>query len=169
MSLPNDVAAAIAAELNAANSFVLDFQAERSYADWQLVLQDANELRVDVVPLSAKLRDETRGSWEYTVAVNVCIRFRFDPQFQDDETGRMRIEEIDRLADLTQQIGEFFMPCQTSQDGRALSDLEEAVLDTTAPDGGVEFPVIGSAEHLQQHRMFLSIVRLTYRVPTGPS
>lgn len=176
MSVLISIADAIATELNtgfAASSFGASFQktkAERSYPDWDHALEESGSLKVDVFPFGAKLETLTRGSWKYRVATDVGIRFRFNQEYTDESKPK-RIEKaaVDRLVQLTEDVGEYFAQCQPTQTGRRLTAVPAAVWTPGGGDGGTDFRVWFNADHLKELRQFTGVVRLVYTVPRRAS
>lgn len=178
MSVLVDVAEAIKDELAAAfaaSTFGASYSRvvpERSYADWDEELTGCRDLRVDVVPVGPNnptVDTETRGEWSYVVLVDIGVRQWFGSESQDVDTGRIDVSEIDALVRLTQKIGEFFMPAQSEQTGRALTNLPAAVwLPRVGDKSGTEYRASFIREHLREIRQFTSIVQLAYGVSKGP-
>lgn len=174
------VAKAITKELDAAfiaGTFGAQYReqrAKRSYADWDEALEDLDTLHVDVVPVgpgNPKLVMLTRSAWEYVVSVQIGVRKRFGHTDQDSTTGRILAEEIDALILLLEKIGKYFMPSQTTQTGRRLADMPEAVWmpEVGERERGTEFQTSFDREMLRNNRQYIGIVRLTYKVPRNPN
>ena len=146
------VAQAVAAALAAAD-LSQDFTPERSYANWELELENADCLRVDVVAVIDKQTCVlfTRGKKRYTIPVDIAVRKRFAPNEQDDETGRIDIAELDALCLLTEEIHGLFMK-------ESLDGFDSAVWDRT------EISVSPVTDHLKKFRQFTSIVRIPFVV-----
>src|SRR5262245_24348316 len=88
--------------------FSQDFEAERSYADWELPLEEADCLRVDVVPVSnMPVALQTRGDASYKPSVDIVVRRKFGVPDQEERRGRIAIEEIDALVGLVEEIHQF--------------------------------------------------------------
>jgi hypothetical protein len=129
------------------------FKAERSYADWDLKLEDAGELHVDVVPTgipSAVLN--SRGNAGYDVTINIGLRKRFGQEESEQHTGRIDLAELDRMVQLLEQIHELLC----GQDKRVLAS-DVAWQASTITDAYV-------AEHLRQNRQYTGLILATYRV-----
>jgi len=152
-----DIAEAIKDELNG-HDFGIAFCAERSEADVSVPLTTLGLLRVDVVPWLPQQELETRGDVEYTVDVDVLIRKRFEPSEQQITNGRITTEDTDRLRQLRQDIGEFFLPSSPTQGSRRLSNFTVASLREVKVMAGL---VRG---HLKQHHQFTGWLRLTFVV-----
>lgn len=134
------------------------FTAERSYADWELELTDYSRLHVDVVPvMNDQLVDlAARGiaagaKVNYTVPIDIAVRYRFGQDEQDDTTGRIPNAAVDSLVALVVDIAELF----TKQ---RLTDFTAGVHQETRITAN---PV---KQHLHQLRQFTGIVRVTFRV-----
>ena len=128
---------------------------ERSYADWELELNDFDQLHVDVVSVMTEQAVElaSRGKHQYTVPVDIGIRRKFGHEKQSDATGRIEITEIDDLVLLVQEIHELFAK------GR-LTEFQSAVHQETRI---LANPI---KQMLHQNRQFTGIIRLTFRVDT---
>lgn len=158
------VAKAVTAMI-AANDFGVPFTAERSYADWELKLdamdllelqQDIDKLRVDVVAHTTQQRTEltSRGIVKYIVPVDIAVRRKFGTDKQNDETGRIKIEEIDQLVKLVEDIHLLFTP-------QRLTEFDYAVWD--GEDGGTSIVVNPDQKLLREKRQFTGIVRIFFR------
>ena len=90
-----DVADAVKAMLVAA-TLSQTIAPERSYADWELSLEDSDVLHVDVVPVTTGQQVDlnTRGTRRYTVPIDIAIRKRFSTTKQNDDTGRISNEQL---------------------------------------------------------------------------
>ena len=138
----------------AGGSFSQTFTAERSYADWELPLDDAaaDALRVDVVPVNNPETDlETRGQVNYKAAADIVVRKKLNVPEQDPSTGRIAIGQIDALVALVLEIHQFFLAAR-------LANYDSAVWDKT------EIRAAYVPKHLRQHRQFTGIVRVTFDV-----
>lgn len=161
------VAEAIREELEDAD-FGVPLAPVRSYADWDLELEDAGELHVDVVPFSAKASIETRSSLVYSVSVDVGIRKRLGFDEQHADTGQVVNEEIDALLQLTQDIGEYFSPI--GELGGLLEAIPEASWSVDMgssfreSSSGTDFQIMYDRDHLREHRQYTAIIRFNYRV-----
>src|SRR5262245_40820280 len=96
-SILTRIAEGVLAEVSQ-GQFSQDFLAERSYADWELPLVEADCLRVDIVPVSSMpVALETRGDASYKPSVDIVVRKKFGVPDQEEKRGRIAIEEIDAL------------------------------------------------------------------------
>lgn len=153
MSALVDVATAITTAINAYVSFSLDFEAERSYADWADTLESLDELHVDVVPVpTVDAELETRSEATISVTVDIGIRKRFGANDQDSD-GRIDIEAIDALVDLTQEIWLWLL-----QRNYRITDTQQAVW--------TESNIVTSFRRsdLRKSRQFTAIIRSQYDV-----
>lgn len=135
---------------------------ERSYADWDLKLesmdllelqQDIDKLRIDVVvhttlPKAVRI---TRGSVEFVVPVDIAVRRKFGTDKQDDKTGRPRIEEIDKLIGLVEELTLLFR--------RDTEGVFEFTVDEDTEDG-VSILANPHQQHLREKRQFTGLIRL---------
>lgn len=146
------VAKAVTSQIDAA-TLSLAFTPERSYADWELALEDADELHVDVVVVTTELATElsSRGRMKYTVPIDIGVRKRFVTAQQDDDTGRVELAEVDALMLLVEEIHELFASV-------SLTDYTEATWQET------KTLVAPLNKHLRENRQFTGIVRVTFRV-----
>jgi len=123
--------------------------AERSYADWDLALEDAGTLRADIVQAGyAKIEMATRGEIRYEPFVDVGIRKRFGEGDQA-ANGRIDVADIDALVLLVEEVNEFFL-------GEILSDSRGSAWKACAIRAN---PV---TKHLRELRQFTGILRLTF-------
>jgi hypothetical protein len=143
---------AVLAALQAApdGTFLEKLQPERSYADWEEPLTDSGVLKVDVVAVSVLPSElATRGSIIYAPGVDIVVRKKFDESAHRESDGRIKLEEIDALVLLVQQIDAFFTAKHLSG----------------ADDGAWEKSNILAAykpSHLRLHHQFTGIVRITF-------
>jgi len=130
--------------------FSQEFEPERSYADWELPLEDSAELHVDVVPVnSPDFELETRGSVSYMPQVDIVIRKRLAHDQQEPD-GTLVLPEIDDLVYLVEEIAEYFV---TDRFG----DSDTIVWQRT------QIVAAFKPSHLRQYRQFTGIVRFTFR------
>lgn len=138
---------------------------ERSYADWELKLetmdllelqQDIDKLRIDVVVHTTlqELSMVSRGAVRYVVPVDIAVRRKFGADKADDATGRVRIEEVDKLVKLVQEINLLF-----SQ--QRLAEFQYAVWD--GEKGGTSILACPQQSHLREKRQFTGLVRVFFR------
>ena len=139
MALIADIAEQVAAELNA-GSFSLPFFSERHYLP-RFDQTEMDELRVLVVPRGIVVERSARDSWQHDYQVDVAV----GRKVADEETST-----LDPLVGLVEEIAEYMR-------GRALST------DPAAHCVAVENAPIYSPDHLDDKRLFLSALRLTFR------
>lgn len=159
-AIPVQVAETVRSMIEAAttvtvNPLSLEFTLERSYADWDLALEDATETRVDVAFVSTKIEAELAargGRLAYTVPVDVCIRKKFGPEHQCDRTGRLSNSAIDPLVLLTQELFVLFTMRRLANDGSIVWKEDPKLLAC---------PI---NKHLRELRQFTSLIRLMFEV-----
>jgi len=135
------------------NKFSQEFEPVRSYADWELPLEDSDDLHVDVVPVgSPDMELETRGSIGYTPQVDIVIRKRMAAGQQEPD-GTVILPDVDDLVFLVQEIAEYFVVDR-------FGDLESIAWQRT------QILAAYKPSHLRQHRQFTGIVRLTFSAQT---
>lgn len=154
-----EVAAGIVVALNGEPSatWAMPFQAERSWADWEIELEELGKLRVDVVPAGVELTElSDRGDVTYQVMTDVGVRFRADPRAIDSVTGRVKVEQLDSLALVSEQIAEFLTELR-------LPSYESAVWVST------DFRTAYLQKHLRELRQWTAVTRSIYEVtkPVG--
>jgi hypothetical protein len=137
-----------------AHDFGVSFLCERSWADWSLELEDADCLRVDVVPVGYSEADigASDNRVAYACQVDVAIRKRFGMSEQSALNGRIEDAQLDRLALLTEQIFEHL----TKRAQRRLSS------EITYSDARVLWQ--GNKRHLKEWRQYSGLIRMTYDV-----
>lgn len=139
--------------------FAQEFIVERSYADWDLKLEDldtlemkdSDKLRIDVVNHSTghAIEQVARGKLKFTVPIDIAIRKKFGPADSGGDTGRINLAAIDELMELTQRIYTLFAH-------QELNGFPESTQEET------EIMVAPFREHLRELRQFTSIVRVTF-------
>ena len=152
-----EVASAVVAMLEAA-TLSQRVTPERSYADWESPLEDdencpQGKLLVDVVANTTGQKCElaSRGSYRYTIPIDIAIRKRFATDKQSDDTGRISIDSLDAMALLTQEVHELFQP-------QRLTDFDSGVW--------LETKILASplTKHLVGMRQWTSVVQVTFTV-----
>jgi len=134
------VADAVVASLNA-GSFAPPFTAQRRYRP-AFDLAELDTLRVSVVPKSVEITNATRSASYFDCTVDIGVQQKVDA---DDANA------IDSLMDLVQQLADHLRL-------QRLSGLPEAVWLRIANE-----PVF-APEHLDQQRVFTSVISVTYRL-----
>lgn len=132
------IADAVAAHLNA-GTFSQPISAQRIYQP-AFTLEELKDLRVSVVPRSTGITTATRDSSTFECAVDVGVQKKIG------EEG-----EIDGLLDLVEEIADHLRL-------KRLPDAPDAAWVAISHD-----PVV-SAEALNEHRAFTSVLTVTYRV-----
>lgn len=151
------VAKGVVAQLAAAN-LSRPITPVRSWADWIAPLETDNTckedvLYVDVVPVATaqEVEASSRATLAYTVPIDIAVRRKFGPDWQDQETLRINVREVDAMMFLVQEIHELFTLARM-QDFEAGTWLETKRL------------VAPHKPHLRDLRQFTGIVRVTFRV-----
>ena len=134
------VADAVVAELNYA-TFSQTFQAERWYAP-RRALGELTSLAVSVVPAGLTVQAGSRAQSQEEVSIDVAVQQKLTQE---------SLAHLDPLLALTEEIAAHFR-------GKRLTPFPEAVWVKT------EFPAIYAPEHLDQFRVFTSVIRLTFRI-----
>lgn len=139
--------------------FEQEFVLQRSYADWdlklenldQLEMKDSDKLHVDVVSHSSEQAVEhaARGKLRFTVPIDIAVRRKLGPDDQDSDTGRLKLLAIDELMELTQRMYELFAH-------QELNGFPEGTQEETTIE------VAPFREHLRELRQFTSIVRVVF-------
>jgi hypothetical protein len=137
----------------AEGTFSREFSAERSYADWELPLEDSgstdDRVLVDVTPVPPLPTELlTRGHIAYEPAVDVIIRVHLGPE-RRQANGKFELRELDELVLFTQQIAEFFT-VGTLTCGARWKETE--IRRAFVP------------KHLHDNHQFTSIVRVTFDI-----
>jgi hypothetical protein len=145
------IASAVVTQINAAN---LGVTAERSYADWDLELQDETGPRCDVVTNSVEQKQElfTRGNAKLSIPIDIAIRQKFGAAVIDATTGRVQLAAVDDLIAITEAIAMMFTP--------------KAFYEATGGNWAFEDITILAnpiRQHLRQLHQFTSVIRITFR------
>ena len=149
-----DVAEAVKDEL-ALGTHLFAIEPERSYADWDMRLEDLDTVRVDVVPVGVReTRLEARGELVYLCDVDIGVRKRFGADDHDDPTGRIELSEIDDLIQLVEQLHEYMVDADNN--GRRLTNYAAAAWQECS----IRASYI--REHLREMQQFTGILRVTY-------
>lgn len=157
-----ETAEAVLAELDdpTDHTWSLTFSAARSYADWDLPLEDdrqRGELFCDVVPVGRLVTDlETRGgSVAYEPAIDIVFRKKFEPADAEADDGRLTKAAVDELVALVEEVNEHFTPT-------ALTSTDAATWKST------EIVAAVMHKHLREFNQFTGIIRLTFDATKGP-
>ena len=140
MAVITDIAAAVAAEINA-GSFSQPVSATREYLP-AFELADMQTLRVTVVPKSVTTLPGGRAHNQYDYAIDVAVQKKLDAA---DNT------EIDELMTLVDELADHLR-------FKRLTDYPNAAWLKT------ENQPVYAQEHLQELRQFTSILTFTFRV-----
>lgn len=138
MSTILDIADAVTSSLNA-GPFNPALNAERRYQP-AFDLADLAALKVSVVPKSVTISNATRTDGYFDCAIDIGVQ----QKIADDA-------EIDALVELVEQIADHLRQ-------KRLDDAPEAAFVSIANE-----PVF-APEHLDQQRVFTSVLTVTYRV-----
>ncbi len=140
MSTILTIADAVVASLNAGN-FSLPFEAQRQYQP-VFGLPELETLRVSVVPKSVTIAIAARDSSYFDCAIDIGVQQKVNP----DQPG-----EMDALLGLVEEIADH---------------LRMQRLDgfPSAAWLALENNPLFAPEHLQQERVFTSVLTVTYRV-----
>ena len=143
-----EVADAVLAKLQAATLSQAFAQLTRNYADWEFPLETMVGIVCDVVPSDLEVALLSRGSLQYSVSVDIAIRYKFQDNELDDK-GRPKKELVDALCLLYQQVVELFTP--------SVFDTE----DNFAWSSTLPFlPYV--PHHLRQFQQFTGLVRVNF-------
>lgn len=148
-----------------ASALSQEFSPRRNYGDWDIDLAkmdlpgdaEENKLYVDVVTHTTEqqLSIRTRDKVAFIVPVDIGVRRKFGHDKREEDTGRVRVEEVDKLVNLVGELALLFIQ-------QRLSDFPAAVWDTEA--GGTQIPVNPNKEHLRELFQFTGVVRVYFKV-----
>lgn len=141
MSTISTLADAVAEHINA-GTYAQPVSAVRTYQP-AFTLEDLGELRVSVVPRTSTVSAASRESSTYEHVLDVGVQKKLPAE--DDQAA------IDELLELTEAIGDHLRHTR-------LAGFPEAAWAGLAHE-----PVV-SSESLEQHRVFTSVLSITYRV-----
>lgn len=142
MALLIDIADAVVCQLNDPQAgFDPPLAAQRQYRP-QYDLAELKSLRVTVVPHGIEIASAGRNLVQHDVSIDLAVQ---------KKVNAADAAELDGLIDLVQAIGAFFRL-------RRLTGCPQATWTRT-----VHAPVY-SPEHLEQHRVFTSVLTITFRV-----
>jgi hypothetical protein len=135
------IADAVAAHINA-GTFSQPVSAVRMYQP-AFTLEDLADLRVSVVPRTTAITAASRDSSEFECVVDVGVQKKLPAE---DAQG-----VIDGLLDLVEEIADHLRL-------KRLPDAPEAAW------AGIAHEPVVSSESLEQHRVFTSVLSITYRM-----
>lgn len=141
MSTISTIADAVAEHINA-GTYSRPVSAERVYQP-AFTLQDLKDLRVSVVPRTVGISAASRDSSIFECVIDVGVQQKLPAENEQ--------AEIDALLDLVEEIA----------DHLRLARLPEA---PEAAWAGISHEPVVSSESLEQHRVFTSVLSVTYRV-----
>ncbi|MFI4915587.1 MAG: hypothetical protein ACIAS6_03640 [Phycisphaerales bacterium JB060] len=141
MSTISTLADAVAEHINA-GTYAQPVSAVRTYQP-AFTLEELGELRVSVVPRTTTVSAASRESSTYEHVLDVGVQKKLPAE--DDQAA------IDELLELTEAIGD------------RLRHTRLAGFPEAAWAGLAHEPVV-SSESLEQHRVFTSVLSVTYRV-----
>ncbi|HMN39622.1 MAG TPA: hypothetical protein PKE29_02180 [Phycisphaerales bacterium] len=141
MSTIAAIADAVAAHINA-GTFSQPVNAARMYQP-AFTLEDLAELRVSVVPRTVGISAASRDSSVFECVIDVGVQKKLPADGADGE--------IDALLDLVEEITDHLRL-------KRLPDAPEAAW------AGIAHEPVVSSESLEQHRVFTSVLSVTYRV-----
>lgn len=98
----------------AADTFAVEFEARRSYPDWDLSYADLEERKtlVDVVFVSGQggngdlVELDSAASLNYEPALDICVRHKFGQDDRTNKEGRLLNDSVDPLVKLIEQLHE---------------------------------------------------------------
>lgn len=149
MSVVVEIADAVVADLNT-GSFSQPFQAERHYLP-VFELDDIKDLRVTVVPKAVAIQTTGRSSNQHDVEIDIAVQKKLTKTGTAVAvTAGTDPTEIDPLMALVEEIADHFRFKRfTSPDAVWIKTQNEPVF---------------AQEHLDQFRVFTSLLTLTFRV-----
>jgi len=139
----------LVADLNE-HDFGMEFEARRSNDDFNYELDGPPQLFVDVVHhpnWEAKLF--TRARLEHVFKVDIIPRKKLSQSHNEPSTGRIAIEEIDRLVQLSADIVDRYQTVR-------FDGYKDAVWQATEP---LAIPI---HKHIKM-RQFTAVIRLTFK------
>ena len=150
MSLATDIADAVTAGLNSAapGSFGEAFVAQRRVLP-VYELEQLADLKVTVVPKSVEITGSTRAASQYEITIDIGVQRKLSVGSGDPDT------EVDALGALVDQIAAYLRQ-------RPLAALPGAGAPWVSWVSMTNDPVY-APEHLHEHRVFTSVLSVTYR------
>lgn len=139
MALVVEIAEAVVAELNGA-TFSQQFTADRNYLP-VYELEHLKDLRVTVVPKGITIQSAGRNSNQHDVEIDVAVQ---------QKLANTTAAEIDPLLALVEEIADHFR-------FRRLASPDAVWIKT-------QNEPVYAQEHLDQFRVFTSLLTLTFRV-----
>lgn len=154
-----DVAEAVKEQLND-HDFGLEFDAVRTNAKRRIAAKDLGmDVWCDVVPVMWTSGIVGRGGPDIDPTVDIFLRRKLGVAEQEQTTGEIENEEIDRLVQLAQDVAVLFQPDQTVEDRNGRLDTYEdaAWISTKVMSGYV-------TDKFAQTRIWQAQIRLTFTV-----
>lgn len=148
---------AVVAALNQPTTpWALPFTAERSYAEWDLPLEEQQcergKLYCDVVPRGDMGFDsETQGSVVLKPEISIVLRKKFQPRDSDVATGRLTKAAVDELVALTEEIANAFALARPGS------------YEYAAWQPATRNLVLYVPRHLRELNQFTAVIPLTYQ------
>ena len=136
-----------------AGVFSQDFTPGETF-DPRMKLEDADTLKVDVVPVGVRPERENRGEIAWDSTCDIGVRYRFGTDEQDEDTGKTRNRHIHELFYLEQEIIQYLVRSSRLQYYDLARLMEFDIRVTWVP------------KHLEEWRQFTGILRVTYRSET---
>ena len=106
------VAEAIKDEIAGAGLLSPEDTLRRSWADFEQKLEGVG-LTVDVVPFKIETELESRSDVGYAVWTDILIRRKFGTNEQDGDSGLIPLDTMDAARQLSQDVYEKFIYCQS--------------------------------------------------------
>jgi hypothetical protein len=151
------VAVDIAKQLTAfiaAQPYATAFTPVRSYADFDLRLEDDGVIHCDVVGVSTKQTIDlgSRGQLVSDVPCDIALRKKFTDGDADPATGKPSLAAIDAMMLLAETIATSLVPQRLNGLGGVWKETEI-----------LSFPVL---KHIREQAQFTSIIRVTFTAYT---
>lgn len=146
------VADAVTAAINAAEILTDGIVAERSYPEWDELLEDLGALHCDVVPVfpeSVSLLN--RGRIKTLASVDIGLRKRFEQKDFEPDRSRIKNSAIDPLVMLLESVALLLT-------GKRLTD------DPSIAWTGTTVPMAYSKRHLRENKQYLGIARIEFTI-----
>ncbi len=126
----------------------------RSYGDFILDIEKADELHIDVIPVSPLATElATRGGIKYLASIDILLRYKCKQNEKDNDTGRVDQSIVDDLVSLTELFSELFQDASHRRlPGYEAATYKSSMIRTVAPGD------------ILMQRMFTSRIRAVYSV-----
>ena len=137
----------------AAHDYGVTFSITRSYGEWDIPLEDQDDLRCDVVlGEQGTVESESHSSQVYLWPVTIGFRKKFGPSATDPTTGRISNAAIDQCKGILKETIDLLWG------SRRPSDLDSAVLMR------MENVMPFSRKHLANNRQYTGLFTAIYRL-----